>query len=74
MPYLGVREFPAHFRLLEDGEEEPPPDPSLEKRQDLGWMLHDIDFANAMQPRFFRAHLTSGVIEVPPWHSAEVKS
>lgn len=37
-------------------------------------MLHDIDFARDMTPRFFRAQLKAGVIEVPPWQGEEVKS
>ncbi|MDR0204928.1 MAG: type I-C CRISPR-associated protein Cas5c [Delftia acidovorans] len=74
MPCLGVREFPADFGLLEDGEALPTPHESLLPERDLGWMLHDIDFANGMAPRFFRASMAGGVIAVPPWHSAEVKS
>ena len=37
-------------------------------------MLHDIDFAHGRTPRFFRARLCDGVVEVPPWDSTEVKS
>lgn len=74
MPCMGVREFPASFRLLEDGEAPPPPDESLREPRDLGWMLHDIDFEQGMAPRFFRAQMTGGVIDVPPWHSEEVKA
>jgi CRISPR-associated protein Cas5d len=74
MPCLGVREFPAHFRLLEEGEETPLSDAVLKEPVDLGWMLHDIDFANEMRPRFFRARMAGGVIEVPPWQSEEVKA
>jgi CRISPR-associated protein Cas5d len=74
MPCLGVREFPAHFRLLEEGEETPSSDAVLKEQVDLGWMLHDIDFANDMTPRFFRARMAGGVIEVPPWQSEEVKA
>jgi CRISPR-associated protein Cas5d len=39
--------------------------------RDLGWMLHDIDFPNGREPRFFHALMTDGVIEVPPFHTAE---
>lgn len=73
-PCLGVREFPASFALLEEGAPLPDVDPALEPPRDLGWMLHDIDFADGMTPRFFRAEMRGGVIEVPPWHSAEVKA
>ncbi|WP_198971532.1 type I-C CRISPR-associated protein Cas5c [Xylophilus sp. ASV27] len=74
MPCMGVREFPANFKLLEDGEAVPEPDASLRAERDLGWMLHDIDFARSMTPRFFRARMAGGVIEVPPWQSEEVKA
>jgi len=73
-PCLGVREFPAHFRLLEDGDEIPSSDSSLKDTRDLGWMLHDIDFADEMKPLSFRASMTRGVIEVPPWKSDKVKA
>lgn len=62
-PYLGCREFPAHFELV-DG---PLPASRLKGERDLGWMLQDIDFANGMAPRFFRATMRDGVIVVPPW-------
>lgn len=71
-PCLGVREFPASFVLLEDGAPLPSVDPVLEATKDLGWMLHDIEFADGMTPRFFRAEMRGGVIEVPPWKPAEV--
>ena len=74
MPCLGVREFPASFELLEADAALPSPDPSLAGSKDLGWMLHDIDFAEDMTPRFFRARMENGVIDVPPWQSAEVKA
>lgn len=60
-PCFGCREFPAYF--------DPLPPPNMPKhdwpqRLDLGWMLHDIDFADGMTPRFFRAVLTNGVLDV----------
>ncbi len=61
-PYLGCREFPATFALLEG--EPPRLDLELRGERDLGWMLHDIDFADGMTPRFFRAVMHDGVIEV----------
>lgn len=64
-PYLGCREFAAHFALLEEQSERPSVDQSLLGERDLGWMLHDIDFAKQMQPRFFRATMRDGVIDVP---------
>lgn len=65
-PYLGCREFAAHFRLLEPEEPTPNVDASLRGERELGWMLHDIDFGNGMQARFFRAVMRDGVINVPP--------
>ena len=73
-PCLGVREFPAHFELIENAQPIPDAHPEREADKDLGWMLHDIDFANDVTPRFFRAQLKAGVIEVPPWQDEEVKS
>ncbi len=70
-PYLGCREFAARWRLVEDLSAEPPP---IAETRDLGWMLHDLDFADPAdpQPRFFRAQMTAGVIEVPPFDGQEV--
>ncbi|XDF34598.1 type I-C CRISPR-associated protein Cas5c [Paracidovorax avenae] len=73
-PCMGVREFPASFELLEDGAPIPPVHDSLIEPRDLGWTLHDIDFDRGMAPRFFRAQMVGGVIEVPPWQSEGVKS
>ena len=73
-PCLGTREFPAAFSLLENGADAPQTDASLQGERDLGWMLHDIDFANAMTPRFFRARMVDGGIEVPPFDAEEVKT
>ncbi len=72
-PCLGTREFPAHFQLLEDGQH-PPAHASLTESRDLGWMLHDFDFADGMSPRFFRAQMVDGLITVPMLAGAEVKS
>lgn len=74
MPCMGVREFPAEFSLLEEGDPIPPAHESLQAERDLGWVLHDIDFGRAMTPRFFRATMKAGVIEVPPWTSEEIRS
>ena len=72
-PYLGCREFAADFELLERDTPLPPVDPSLVGERDLGWMLHDIDFANGRQPRFFHALMKNGVIDVPPFDTPEVR-
>ncbi len=73
-PCLGVREFPASFLLLDEGAPFPEADPSLKATKDLGWMLHDIDFADGMTPRFFRAEMKDGVIAVPPPLATGVKA
>lgn len=71
-PYLGCREFPAHFEL--HGNEALACHESLNGERDLGWMLHDIDFHSGMTPRFFHAKMIDGVIDVPPFDSSEVKA
>ncbi len=73
-PYLGTREFPADFTLLEDGEVPSSNLPDGDKYKDFGWMLHDIDFANDNTPHFFRAVMEDAVIRVPPFNSAEISS
>jgi CRISPR-associated protein Cas5d len=70
-PCLGTREFPASFQLLE--ETVPEVSDSLGGERDLGWILHDIDFATGVTPRFFRAHMRDGLITVPPLATGEVK-
>lgn len=72
-PYLGCREFAASFRLVElqpDGNswripaDEPPSQHTMSV--DLGWMLYDLDFADAADPRpqFFRAVVDRGVVDL----------
>lgn len=62
-PYLGTREFPAHIELIENGEI---PRSRLTGTRDLGWMLYDLDFTNLqdIQPRFFKAEMLDGVIDL----------
>lgn len=56
-PYLGCREFPAEFAWADEIP------PSVHKGgRDLGYMLHHIDFADNMQPYFFRAVMNNGVV------------
>lgn len=71
-PYLGCREFPAHFELV-DGD---PPRSQLagEGERDLGYMLHDIDFADDMTPHFYRAVMRDGVIHVPAFNGRGVRA
>jgi len=73
-PCLGTREFPASFVLLESGASAPPVHEALSGERDLGWMLHDMDFADGMTPRFFRARMIDGRIAVPALASAEIRS
>lgn len=73
-PYLGCREFDAAFELV-DGEAPSSPLASTpEGNRDLGFMLHDIDFASDMTARFFRAQLVDGVVNVPTPDSPELVS
>jgi CRISPR-associated protein Cas5d len=71
-PYLGCREFAAFFRLVQGQDTESPP---IAENRDLGFMLYDLDFANPgdPSPRFFRARMNSGVVEVPGWDNEEVR-
>lgn len=64
-PCFGCREFPAHFALLEGAL----PFSSLaqDAPRDLGWMLYDLDYANTMQPLFYRPRLEQGIIDVARW-------
>jgi CRISPR-associated protein Cas5d len=72
-PCLGNREFAANFALLPEGSNLPPCELAEDQRDaDLGWMLHDIDFANGNEARFFRAKMCGGVIEVPRFDATEV--
>lgn len=70
-PYLGCREFACDFRLI-GGDQAAAP---IDETRDLGWMLHDMDFANLAdpKPRFFRAELKGGVLAVPDAESPEVR-
>ena len=71
-PYLGCREFAAAFRLVENASTEPA---AIVDSRDLGFMLHDLDFSKPSdpQPRFFRARLEAGVVDIPAWDSLEVR-
>jgi len=65
-PYLGCREFSAAFETAD-----PIPPSPLKGTHDLGWMLHDIDYTNDMEARFFRAQMVDGVITIPPFERKE---
>lgn len=66
----GHARIPAAFELIEAEVDMPQVDPQLNGERDLGFMLHDIDFANGKMPRYFRARMQNGVIEVPPFEEA----
>lgn len=59
-PYLGCREFAAHFGDVSAD------DTPISADQDLGLMLLDVDYgAGERQPEFFNARLEAGVLVVP---------
>ena len=72
-PYLGTRECVADFTLVKDAmpQSSLPPD---QRDRDLGWMLHDVDYTSGLEPRFFRAELRGGVIDVPPLDAPEIRA
>ena len=87
-PYLGCREFPANFAWV-DGQIPTSLLPADQCDRDLGFMLLDIQYVPdpkgpivessagrrlRAEPRFFRARMSRGIIDVPPLDSAEVRS
>ena len=60
-PYFGCREFPAHCKEWKEEEI-----PALPVTQDLGYMLHSMDYSDPqnIRPRFFRAKLVDGVLDL----------
>ncbi len=56
-PYFGCREFPVNFEWCNEL-----PVSKLNGEQDLGYMLHDIDFDNNNTAHFFRAIMKNGVV------------
>ena len=78
MPYLGMREFPADFRLL-DGSD--PLAPTAPLTCDFGQMIYDVfDLAHPAVPTdvvapsvsVFAARAVNGVVRVPAYESAQV--
>ena len=63
-PYFGCREFPANIRLFE-GELPPPPE-ELFGKNDLGYVLYDMDYSDPkdIHPKFFRAILSDGMLDL----------
>lgn len=63
-PYLGTREFACEFRMVEKEEKIAP----IRRTQELGRMLHDIQFGGKTPtPVFFDAKMVNGSVEVPPF-------
>jgi CRISPR-associated protein Cas5d len=74
-PYLGCREFPAYFELAENMREDP-----VAITEDIGWMPYDIfDLAQpnsslaAAKVSIFFAQIKGGILEIPPYCSADVR-
>lgn len=81
-PYLGCREFSAHFEYIELDKNNQPLFEGTENNitpitesQDMGYMLYDLDFSTIddPQPMFFHAQMKDGVISIPDKNSHEVK-
>ncbi len=87
-PYLGCREFPAHFALIADGDALPPCElPTDQRNKDFGWMFHDFIYREdpkgkiiesnkerklTAEPRFFHAVAKDGIIDIPAIDGKEV--
>lgn len=70
-PYLGCREFPAHFELVE-GDILLTSFYSGKGKMDLGWILNDIVFDDDKIARFFYAEMVDGHIDVPSLKGGDV--
>ena len=75
-PYFGCREFPAYFRLVENGEESLIP---YAMNLDIGFMLYDVfdlsqpgDSASKPAISLFHAQVNQGILQVPDYSSDEV--
>ena len=73
-PYLGFKEFAAHFKLIEEGEPIPKSFYADEKEIDFGNMLHDIIYKKdkrTSEARVFRAIMKNGIVEIPAFNGGE---
>jgi CRISPR-associated protein Cas5d len=77
-PYLGCREFPAYFELIEEAKLKPAQPAPFDQR--LGLMLYDVfdlrrERVENDRPfiTVFDANVVSGVLEVPDFNSPAVK-
>lgn len=61
-PYLGCREYPAGFRLVEEDEVVVP----YPETRDLGLMLYDMDYSDPanIMPKYFHGHLEKGIMDL----------
>ena len=76
-PFLGCREFPAWFELVEETPDQPLP---VSMDMDLGWMLYDVfDLAQANDSNanpaisVFHAFVEQGVLNIPEYQSEAVR-
>lgn len=68
-PSLGIREYPAFFKLLEPSDTVS----AIEESRDLGFMLWDVDHSSdPKRPLFYRARMENGIISVPAPGSQEI--
>ena len=72
-PYFGCREFPAEVSIVEGSTDSPASFYAGSGKQDLGFMLYDIDFDRNMEPLFFRASMRDGVIDVARAREAVIR-
>jgi CRISPR-associated protein Cas5d len=88
-PYLGCREFPADFALIEPGAPLPESELAGSGERDVGWMLDDIEYtADPKGPildgnrgerwraeaRFYPVTMVNGVIDVEECRSRGLRS
>ncbi len=88
-PYLGCREFPAQFALIEREDQTPKGELTRTGARDLGWMLDDMEYIpDARGPivdshrgerwraeaRFFPARMVDGVIDLEECRRTGVRS
>jgi CRISPR-associated protein Cas5d len=88
-PYLGCREFPADFALIEPGDGLPESELAGTGERDLGWMLDDLEYVSdptgpivdssrgerwRAEARFFPAMMANGVIDVEECRKRVVQS
>ncbi len=88
-PYLGCREFPADFALIESDDEMPESQLAETEERNLGWMLDDMEYVPdpngpvidshqgghwRVEARFFPATMVNGVIDVEACRRKGVRS